>query len=1033
MMRIEDFPRPKDDNGRGVHWSAILYHDRITPSLDYWIDELVAMKIKWVKLLDDGGGSSLELCRRLLAAGIMPIVRIYLQPANPNHLRSRELDSISRLIDIGVRYFESNNEPDLAAEWEDGHRPTNWLDIVVDNFIRDADAVLERGGLLALPAMGPGSKDNPISLVVAKGRKDLFERGCWVAIHNYTLNHPLDYPDDDVNQLGKPLTQEEYELYARWAYSHLSYDEIQARGIPISESDYHKFQNWAWGGRSLEMVNQLRAEKKNPGATVFDDPNCFRGWEVAGKMIYDALGFYVPVISTEGGPVVGWGDDLRYPKMNPQTQMEYQLEIVRFMQSQAPPWYFAVCTWLLATEPLGQINPTWEQMSWYTHAWDLQFGLNGQLPVVQALKDEPATVRSELQAGGGAIYGSARRRDGQPVTNLPLQLRGEGHDMSTTTDAAGAYRFGGLAAGTYSILSAATTLASDIVLAEDEQRQVDLVLEEGQQSTIEGVVIDTAGQPQERLGVTVGRGTEQVATVLTGEDGRYRVENLPAGSYWVITADGGAAVAGIRLDGWTGRTVDLTVPVPAGYRYVVIEKRLLSREETGNDRKFYGQVLDEHGEGLNGIAVEMAWVNAEPNTEFPRVVTPKDPFKPAGNFEFLHSPGEFILRVVQGDWPSDEADGLKTTGIPGREGDPITWEVNFQLQRVSGEKGSGRIAGTITNGHGLGLTLWRTAAQGENGQRSWAVVLPDDGRFAFQELPAGHYVVDLEGVGNIADLDLAEGASATVDYTVETTPSTGTLTGTLTHYDGTSAPGYRLLLYQVDTLRAQAITDAAGQFRFADLEPASYRLEAEEAGVLADEVTVEAGKTTTLTLVLPPPASGSTLSGRLAYSDGRPASDLLVSLVAATGETFSTVTADDGRFELSSLPAGTYDLLVEHPQQGQIVLQAGLVLDGRTAQEVAYTDLPPLTEPAKPLASYVLLGDTDELPLLLELLLPYLKANRLTAGFRIDEARLANQVIIVGDESVVSSEQEESLRQAGCQVERWPSDPFALAEALDLS
>ncbi len=111
----------------------------------------------------------------------------------------------------GVTYFESNNEPDLPAEWRNNHRPPNWLDIVVNNFIRDADGVLPRGGLLALPAMGPGSLDNPISLVVQKGRRDLFERGCWVAIHNYTLNHPLDYPYDDVNQTGRPLTQEEFD------------------------------------------------------------------------------------------------------------------------------------------------------------------------------------------------------------------------------------------------------------------------------------------------------------------------------------------------------------------------------------------------------------------------------------------------------------------------------------------------------------------------------------------------------------------------------------------------------------------------------------------------------------------------------------------------------------------------------------------------------------------------------------------------------------------------------------------------------
>ena len=166
-------------------------------------------------------------------------------------------------------------------------------------------------------------------------------------------------------------------------------------GIPLSRDDYFKYNRWAWDARSMEMVNQVRAANKRPGSTVYDDPNCFRGYQAAGKMIHDALGFYVPVISTEGGPVVGWGDDNRYAKVNPTTQRDWQVGITRFLQTMAPPWYFSCCTWLLASRPLGDFNPTWEQMSWYTHAWDMQFGLDGELPIVQALKDEPSVIRPE--------------------------------------------------------------------------------------------------------------------------------------------------------------------------------------------------------------------------------------------------------------------------------------------------------------------------------------------------------------------------------------------------------------------------------------------------------------------------------------------------------------------------------------------------------------------------------------------------------------------------------------------------------------
>lgn len=436
MMRIEDFPRPKHDNGRGIHWSARIYHDQAEPSLDHWIDELVAMKIKWLKVLEDGGGCTLNSCRKLLAADIMPVVRFYMPQLNPHRLAGRELDTVSRLVDAGVRYFESNNEADLPAEWQDNHMPPDWLDIVVNNFIRDADAVLARGGLLALPAMGPGSKDNPIAMVVQKGRQDLFENGCWVAIHNYTLNHPLDYPDDDVNQLGRPLTQAEFDDYAAWAYSHLSFEQIQAQGIPVSASDYLNFQNWAWDGLNMDRVNELRATNKNPGQTVYDDPNCFRGYEVAGKMVFDALGFHVPVISTEGGPVVGRGDDKRYAKVNPTTQATWQLGIVRIVQSQAPAWYFSCCTSLLASRPLGDFSPAREQMSWYTHAWDLQFGLEGALPIVQRLKDEPSVIRPELRAGTPADGVQVQSGD---TTTLPLQRTGPVNPPSTIEKPLAAY------------------------------------------------------------------------------------------------------------------------------------------------------------------------------------------------------------------------------------------------------------------------------------------------------------------------------------------------------------------------------------------------------------------------------------------------------------------------------------------------------------------------------------------------------------------------------------------------------------------
>lgn len=546
------------------------------------------------------------------------------------------------------------------------------------------------------------------------------------------------------------------------------------------------------------------------------------------------------------------------------------------------------------------------------------------------------------------------------------------------------------------------------------------------QSAITGLVVDSQGRPQRGMEVTMGSGQEQIATLATDGEGRYRFEGLAAGSYWVITEDGGAAVAGIGLDGMNRQVVNLTVPAPPGYRYVVSQKRLLGREETGNEGKFFGRVLDEHGEGLNGILVEMGWVGADPGSDFPRQTTPRDPLKEAGNYEFLHSPGEFILRVVQEKWPSDEATGLKTKDVPGREDDPISYEVDFQLRPVGGETGRGEIGGVIGNGAGLGLTLWL-------GPRSWATVLPADGAYRFQDLPAGNFSLELESRGSVGEISLAEGARATIDYVVaEPELPTGTIAGNLRTAEDEAAAGQELRAYRGDALTAQGLADSAGQFRLANLPPGTYRLDVAGRGTVADGVELGPDETVSLTVFLPPLRVGSSVTGLLAYRNGQPAAGLRVWVISEAGEISSTISGDDGRYAIHELEAAIYDLFVEHPELGQLLMQDSLVLDGVNAVQVHFDALVPVAGPAKPLATYVLFGTGRNEERLLQLMLPYLRANGLSAGFSLAEAHHAATVIIVGGESVASARDEAALRQAGCQVQRLPGDPFALAEVLRL-
>jgi hypothetical protein len=371
VMKLSDYPRPPSDNGRGLHWSPSLYawgQDK----WDFWARQIQEMNLKWIKVLDDSGGSTYPLCRRLVDIGVMPVVRLYRTEPNPGHIGSREEETIERMVKIGVYYFETNNEPDLALEWQGKKRPANWLDIVVDNFIIDADKILARGAYPLFPAFGVGGMANPFKKIVERGRQDLFDRGMCLAIHNYCLARPLDYPDDEVNKHGVPLSQEEWEATG---------------GL------------WSWE-MGPDAVSEARKRLARPDASIYTDATCFGAFEFFNKLIIDACGHSIPIFTTEGGYNVGQragtteGDDPRYPKPTAQRQAELTVAMFDYMQRKAPDYYFAMMCWLVASNQIGHYSPVWEaQGPWFSNQFDKKFGLHGVLPVVDMVKRMPSLSR----------------------------------------------------------------------------------------------------------------------------------------------------------------------------------------------------------------------------------------------------------------------------------------------------------------------------------------------------------------------------------------------------------------------------------------------------------------------------------------------------------------------------------------------------------------------------------------------------------------------------------------------------------------
>ncbi len=369
-LPLSAYPRPPQDNGLGIHWSTQIYGSP-PEAVDYFVEEITAMGIRWVKFLNDGtdGRHNDYLIKQLVERGIMPVMRIYF-PCN----RALDLDSLRRLVDYyrprGVFYYELFNEPEIPGEpggWCNGEQPDP--ERLLDIWLPAARTIQQRGGFPSVPSLFPPSVKDPkwqdsffvrfFQGIKRRGEVSVLYRS-WGAVHNYFLNHPVDYPYDEVNLTGRPLTSEEI------AAERLSPAEVQA-------------------------INEARARSRRPrseggyyvGSTIDEDPFGFLSFIAYRNLFYQIFGFEIPLISTEGGATVGSSEDRRYPRVSERLMAERTIQAYEYMLDRAPAYYFAFTTWLLAEQALGRFGSPWESWAWY-HDRE-----GDHLPVVEKLKAHP--------------------------------------------------------------------------------------------------------------------------------------------------------------------------------------------------------------------------------------------------------------------------------------------------------------------------------------------------------------------------------------------------------------------------------------------------------------------------------------------------------------------------------------------------------------------------------------------------------------------------------------------------------------------
>jgi hypothetical protein len=274
VWALSDYPRPRNDNGWGMHWFPTYQQD--VDVINRFVVELQRMHIRWLVFLNDGTdiGRNDYLVRRLASAGIMPVMRFYIHGVVPYD------DNLGVAVrhyrQLGVQYFQLYNEPNLYAEAA-GLVPNP--DYYVSQWIEAAQQVVDNGGLPGFGALSPGGEYDDLTFLRGslealqrRHRLDLLNRG-WIAIHNYAQYQPVDstagylrfrlYNQIVVEQLGRslPILSTEGGHYAdmREQYAHVT---GEYRYLALREDYFFCHTYWLLGngvGGSWDQTFEYQA------------------------------------------------------------------------------------------------------------------------------------------------------------------------------------------------------------------------------------------------------------------------------------------------------------------------------------------------------------------------------------------------------------------------------------------------------------------------------------------------------------------------------------------------------------------------------------------------------------------------------------------------------------------------------------------------------------------------------------------------------------------------------------------------------
>jgi|GEM_PF-4515988 len=557
--------------------------------------------------------------------------------------------------------------------------------------------------------------------------------------------------------------------------------------------------------------------------------------------------------------------------------------------------------------------------------------------------------------------------------------------VQTTTNANGAYSFTGLSAGTYDISAAGAgqgTQYAAAVALDDGQILRGENFAVSKAATLMGE-ITAASNPLAGAKVLLTDSAGNVVATTSDGSGDYSISNLSEGAYTLEVVDAGFAPVNQSLNLLAGVTTTNPVALTSGATLTI------SLTDSNGAALTQGQVELE----LDGVELALLNANSSGVVSIPHllagtytVAAVADGFLPmsqgvtltdgvpnsvtlalnaAGviSGKLLDAQGHAIageeVNVFGIDGSGNQFSSAATTNANGKykvtnlplaayavtvgnglgilrqdvtlSSGSATPTVNFAINAAV-------ISGTVVQANGTTPVVGATVVLQESGQVIALATTSGGGTYAFRGLQAGPYSLTAYTDSAATATEGFIAAAAVTNSAPALVLGNLTMTGTVKDSHGNAVAGATVRIVELNNgaglASFQTATASDGSFSFAGLAPAKYNavVNATGFGTLIQKITFKAG--VTAALVMPAAAS---MMGTVADSGG-PVSQAVVEVVnSSNGQALALALTDThGRFSVTTLPPGTYDVIVLAAGD-QVSEQTSVAVSAGPAKQLSFT------------------------------------------------------------------------------------------------